>query len=269
MGENQPMKIAVSIVIIEYNSLEEIDICIQNLRNIFNTASYEIIISSNSGYNDVQQKSVKIKYPYAQWVFNKKNGGFAYGMNRGLEIAKGEYLIILNSDVKIKTGINEMIDFLKMHREVGAVAPKIFDSEGVLQDSCRSYMNVVSFLGRNIKRLLTRKNIDYNKHFDYEKTQNVDWVIGSFIMVKSEIYKLTNGLDESYFLYVEDMDWCTRIREKGFEIVYFPAATIEYVGSRAARSSMKYAKIFLKSLFIYWKKFGFFCGYPKRQICYY
>jgi GT2 family glycosyltransferase len=88
-------------------------------------------------------------------------------------------------------------------------------------------------------------------------------------MVKNDVYKATKGLDEGYFLYVEDMDWCTRIRKNGYEIVYFPNAVIEYAGTRAARNSIKYAKVFINSMFRYWKKFGFFFGYPQRDILHY
>ena len=84
-------------------------------------------------------------------------------------------------------------------------------------------------------------------------------------MVSKKAYELTQGMSEDYFMYAEDLDWCTRIRKKGLEIVYYPNAIIEYKGTRSARKSKKYAKIFLKSHITYWKKFGFLFGYPKRK----
>jgi GT2 family glycosyltransferase len=260
------MKKTVSIIVIEYNSLDEIYSCIQNIRQGFQLIEHEIIVSSNSVYSEDKKKSIEQKCFDVKWIFNKNNNGFAYAMNRGLEVATGKYLVISNSDIVIKQGMKNMIDFFESHKEIGAIAPQIVDKSNIIQDSCRPYITVTDFITRHLKRFITNKEIISQKKFDYNKIQTVDWVIGAFIMVKRDVYKLTQGLDEQYFLYVEDMDWCVRIRQNGYEIVYFPNAVIEYAGTRAARNSFKYAKIFTNSIFRYWKKFGFFYAYPKRNI---
>lgn len=259
----------ISIIIIEYYSINEIEYCIKNLKSALESINYEIIISSNSCYSEEKKDIIITTFPTIKWIFNEKNGGFAYGMNRGLEVARGEYLAIINSDVLIKKGLKEMISFIEGHQEVGAIAPQIVDNKDIIQDSCHSYLTLWRYLKKHIKRILTNKAIIYEKKINYSKIQTVDWVIGAFIMVKREVYEKTNGLDEQYFLYVEDLDWCTRIRQVGYEIVYYPHSVVEYVGSRSARKSSKYARIFIKSLFIYWKKFGFFSGYPKRKSFFY
>jgi GT2 family glycosyltransferase len=100
---------------------------------------------------------------------------------------------------------------------------------------------------------------------NYNKVQTVDWLIGAFIMVSRKAYEATGGLDDDLFMYAEDLDWCTRIRQQGFEVVYFPKAVIIYKGTRRARSNSKYAKIFIQSHIKYWRKFGFFYGYPRRK----
>lgn len=85
------------------------------------------------------------------------------------------------------------------------------------------------------------------------------------MMVSREAYTKTGGLDDSFFMYAEDLDWCTRIRQAGFEVVYYADSEIIYKGTRRARSDINYAKIFLRSHLLYWKKFGFVYGYPKRR----
>ena len=146
-----------------------------------------------------------------------------------------------------------MAEFLTTHPEVGAIGPKIVDDENNIQDSCRSYVTLPSYIMRQVKRILFKKDSVLDSKFDYNSVQTVDWIIGAFIMVTREVYEKTGGLCDDYFMYAEDLDWCTRIRKAGYEVVYYPKAQIVYKGTRSARHSWKYMKIFLKSHFLYWK----------------
>lgn len=254
----------ISVVVVEYHSLDEISRCISHYLEIIPDA--EIIISSNSEYNHEEQNRILVDFPNCKWCFNDKNGGFAYAMNEGLKIAAGNYLIISNPDCIVKHGIMSMAEFLSEHSEVGAIAPRIVDEKGILQDSCRPYVTPLRFITRQLSRMLLKKEVILEKHFDYSKIQTVDWVIGAFIMVPKKVCEITRGLSTDYFMYSEDLDWCTRIRKAGFEIVYYPKSEIEYKGSRKARNSSKYARIFIKSLFTYWRKFGFISIKPKKRL---
>ncbi|MCD8260514.1 MAG: hypothetical protein LUD15_02675 [Bacteroides sp.] len=186
-------------------------------------------------------------------------------MNEGLKIARGDFLIIMNPDTRILLGFREMTYFLGVHPEIGAIGPQLIDKEGNIQDSCRNYITLPRFLIRNLKKIFFRQELIHEKGIDYREVQTSDWIIGAFIMVKREVYLRTQGLDTGYFLYCEDMDWRTRIRVQGYEVVYFPSMKVEYTGSRAARSSLKYTRIFLKSLIRYWNRFGYFIIRPKRR----
>ena len=252
----------ISIIIIEYNSLDEIKKCIDKIRNNSKDFDYEIIVSSNSCYSKEKQKEIATGMPYARWTFNEKNGGFGYGMNQGLKISKGEYLVIMNPDVAINSSIHVLAEFLSEHKNVGAVAPQIVGHNGEIQDSCRKFVTPIRFITRQVKRLITKQISVRNKKFDYTKTQTVDCVIGAFIMVKRDVYEKVGGLDDNYFMYAEDIDWCTRIWQNGYQVVYCPKTQVEYEGSRNARTKGKYAKIFIESHIKYWKKFGFVWGYP-------
>ena len=252
----------ISIVIVEYHSLAEIRKFIDEID--FND-NLEIIVSSNSTYPVEEQERIQYSFPQCIWKFNEKNGGFAYAMNNGLSVATGDVLVISNPDCSIRYGLNEMAHFLVNHPEVGAIAPKIIDDTMEIQDSCRHYVTLPRYIMRQVKRILFRKESILEKDYDYNKIQTVDWVIGAFIMVTREVYERTKGLCDDYFMYAEDLDWCTRIRKSGYEIVYYPKAVIEYKGTRSARSSWKYMKIFLRSHFIYWSRFGFINIKPKRS----
>lgn len=258
------MRIDLSFVLLEYHSINDIDCFYETLTNnsVYQKYNCEIIVSSNSEYDLSKQLELKERQTNIIWVFNLYNGGFASGMNEGLKIAKGEYVIILNTDVKFGMDLSPMVEFMEKNAEIGAIAPAIVDEDNNIQDTCRDYITPIRFMKRQMLRLLFQKEVLLDSNRDYTKVQTVDWIIGAFIMVRREAYVVTKGLDTSYFLYVEDMDWCTRIRESGFEIVYFPKTQIEYKGTRSARKSKKYAKIFIKGLFRYWKKF---CLIPPRR----
>lgn len=254
----------LSIVVVEYFSIDEINRCIESISENVHV-SYEIIVSSNSCYDDNQKKSIIVYNENVKWLFNEKNGGFAYAMNQGLKNASGDYLIIMNSDCTINSDLDQMMAFLNKHPEVGIIAPQIKDKSGNIQDTARPYVSVHQFICRQVLRILRHRGVVLERKMDYSKIQTVDWVIGAFMMVTREAYVLTNGLDEKLFMYAEDLDWCTRVREKGKEVVYYPSTTITYKGTRRARKNEKYAKIFIHSHLRYWKKFGFFFGYPKRK----
>lgn len=258
----------ISIVIIEFFSLNELLRCTESSQRGFKN-EIELIISSNSCYSEEQQAEIRAQFPQFKWSFNEKNGGFAYAMNQGLKLATGDYLIIANPDCVFIDKLDVMVDFLQQHPEVGAIAPQIVDENGQIQDSCRHYISVQSFIWRQIRRKITNKEVLLNPRVDYSKIQTVDWIIGAFIMVSRAVYEKTNGLSDDYFMYAEDMDWCTRIRLEGWEVVYYPKVKIQYKGTRSARKNIGSARVFIDSLKTYWKKYGFFWGFPIRKSIFY
>lgn len=265
----------LSFIIVEYHSPNEIRQCITALAQQL-TQPFEIIVSSNSCYSEAERaallsppSSSPASSPTVRWLFNDRNGGFAYAMNRGLQQARGEYLVIMNSDCLLRTPLTAMTDFLRHHPEVGAIAPQMQDQQGHIQDTARPYVSLSSYLRRQFRRVVLRDRRLLNPQMDYSRVQTVDWLIGAFIMVSRRAYELTGGLDDRLFMYAEDLDWCTRIRQAGLEVVYYPRALITYKGTRRARTNLRYARIFVRSHVLYWRKFGFFWGYPKRQECYY
>ena len=210
----------ISFIIIEFHSVEDIKGCIVSIKTGCGNIPYEIIVSSNSCYLPETQNKLKHDFPEIRWSFNKKNGGFAYAMNQGLKIAYGKYMTIVNPDVRIKNGLISMIEFMQSHPSVGAIAPLIVNKQGITQDSARAYVSVQRYVWRNIKRVIGHKSSVLDRNMDYTQVQTVDWVIGAFIMVQKEVYEKTKGMDEYYFMYAEDLDWCTRIRALGYEVVY-------------------------------------------------
>ena len=258
------MSIILSIVVVEYHSIHEVQECAASLEAHIKVP-YEVIVSSNSCYDEKQRQSIDLSNRHVRWIFNSQNGGFAYAMNEGLKQAQGRYMIIMNPDCVVTSDLTSMISFMERHPDVGAIAPQMLDANGNIQDTARPYVSVPRYIWRQMKRVLRQSESVLLNDMNYGQIQTVDWLIGAFIMVSRTAYQQTDGLDSHFFMYAEDIDWCTRIRQAGFEIVYFPEIKIVYKGTRRARSNPKYARIFIKSHIRYWRKFGFFCGYPPRK----
>lgn len=244
----------LSFIIVEYHSAEDVAICSSSIQENMKKMPYnfEIIISSNSMYDLEKQRQLFFKYPRFKWIFNVKNGGFAYAMNQGLKMADGDILVAMNPDVKLKSGMGNMVDFFIAHKEIGLIAPMIRNALGDIQDSYRYFITPWRFIVRHLGRMIMRELFSPV----HNNSIKVDWVCGAFMMMSRVSYESTEGFDDGYFLYCEDMDLCMRMHLKGYEVVYYPMAEVEYEGTRSARQSWKYACIFLKSLLRYWRKFG-------------
>lgn len=240
----------ITSVVIEYNSLNDI----LRFKEAYLGGESELVISSNSLYPKEKQKYIEQEYSWAKWVFNAKNGGFAYGMNEGLKVAKGDVLVVMNPDVKLKSSLQPMIDYLLAHPEVGIIAPKIVDETGTIQDSFRHFITPWGFFLRQLGWIKNKGKLHVK---DFKEPVHGDWVIGAFMMCRRDFYEKVGGLSDDYFMYCEDMDWCKRAHQAGYDVVYFPETMVEYKGTRAARRSWKYAKIHIKSLITYWRKYGF------------
>lgn len=244
-----------SLVVLEYKSVDEILSFQNSAKSVLMEHQWDLVVSSNSQYDAEKQKEIARNSKWGRWQFNSRNGGFAYGMNEGLKVATGDILVIVNPDVKFKTPLEPMIDYLLQHPEVGIIAPKIVDEEGTVQDSFRHFATPFSFVGRQVGRIIHRNKLNVKSA---NTPQKVDWVIGAFMMVRRDFYEKVGGLSEDYFMYCEDEDWCKRAQLSGYDVVYYPDVVVEYKGTRASRRSWKYAKIHIKSLITYWSKYGFF-----------
>jgi len=239
---------SISVVLLEYHSVDEIKTAVDSIRKF--DKECEIVVSSNSLYSAEERSKAISASNEVKWTFNRENGGFGYGMTMGAKVAKGDYIVFLNSDVILQDDFNSMIDYMETNKNVGMIAPQLVDINGKVQDSYRKTITPWNFLLRHVERFL---HIEHNmKRF---QPIIVDWVIGAFMLTKREYFNMVGGFDyKTYFMYVEDMDLCHELKLKGYDTVYYPLSTAQYVGTRAARKNIKYTKIFLRSLFGYWEK---------------
>lgn len=222
----------LSIIIVEYFCLNELKSCLNTIKNKIKGLSYEIIVSSNSCYGQIQQKEIKNELSGIIWISNEDNIGFAKAVNRGIKSSSGKCVLVMNADVRLLGNIISAYNYLMENSWVGMVGPKIIDKAGNLQDSCRKFMNPLEFFIRIIKRSIFKKDVLLDSRFNYNKVQSVDWIIGAFMMAKKEAIVKVSLLDEGYFFYGEDMDWCKRFWNCGYSVAYYPQVVVEYKADR-------------------------------------
>ncbi|MDD5766225.1 MAG: glycosyltransferase family 2 protein, partial [Candidatus Marinimicrobia bacterium] len=266
----------VSVIIVSYNVKEFLYQCIVSLMKSLQGISSEIIVVDNNSA-DGSDEMVRFKFQDFKLISNKENLGFATACNQGLKIAKGQYILLLNPDTLIQEDtIRTMIDFFENHQNAGAAGCKILNTDGSLQQACRrsfptpmtAFPKIVglSWLFPKIKRF-GKYNLTY---LDPDQLAEVDAVSGSFLMFRRTVWEKIGGLDETYFMYGEDLDFCFRIKQAGWKIFYVPfTKIIHYKGESAKLATFDNFITFYRAMDIFVKKnfrksYSIFLGVPLR-----
>ncbi len=175
------------------------------------------------------------RFPGIRLTFNSENIGFARANNQAVRETSGRYLFFVNPDVVLQPETTKtLVDFLEANPHVGAVAPKVLNPDGTLQHSCRRFPTAWSGLF-NRYSLLTRlfPNNRFSRDylmtdFDHASTRQVDWLSGCCLMVSREAFMKVGMFDETYFLFIEDVDLCQTIGRSGYEVVYHPETQVTH-----------------------------------------
>jgi len=223
----------LSIIIVNYNSGEELIVCIKSIKRYLNNVSYEIIVVDNNS-TDHSSELLRINFKNIQKIFLKTNTGYAFANNCAMEQCNGDYILLLNPDTYIKNNsIKQMIDFLDSKTDVGVLGPLLIDPNGKHQLPSSNfpdlkqqvlYMLSWKFLLNRIARS-SEQRVALKLKIPFE----VDWVSGACFMLKRTIYETIGGLDERFFLYAEDVDWCIRIKDSGWKIFCHPSIEVVHI----------------------------------------
>ena len=250
----------ISIIIVNYNSLAYLKKALVSI-NQNNKLSIEIIVMDNASPDDFTLLS--IQFPQINFINNPVNEGFAKANNQGIELAQGKYLMLLNPDTELRNdALQIMFDHMDSNPEVGACGPKLFNSDETLQQSARAFPSIkTAFFGRTTVFTKLFPDNKYSKQEllgndpERKKPQEVDWISGACLMVSREAIKSAGLLDDEYFMYWEDTDWCKRIKDKGFKVIWVPAAEVfHHVGQSSKSLKVKTTLAFHNSAFRYYKK---------------
>lgn len=239
----------LSIVIVEYKDMDILAKAIRSISEASLGIDLEVIIISNSCYSESEQASIRAKFKEIEFIFNQDNLGFARAVNQGTNRASGEFVMLLNPDSELmdKSVLNA-IQFMRNREGVGIVGPKIIDRYGHIQDSCRNFITPGKAISRTARRLLGQSTGGILEEKDYSRSQTVDWVSGACMLVRRSAIDDVGLMDERYFMYVEDMDWCRRYWQHNWEVWYLPNWIVEH---NATRESTHYLNPFNKLLWVH------------------
>lgn len=202
---------------------------------------YEVLVADSATLEPTEML-MREEFPQVRFFPFKENVGFKTLVNVSLEQALGEYVFLINSDILLSPeAVPSMLSYLKGHPEIGILGPKQFNFNGGLQQSCFHFYRPQTILYRRTwigKLPFARKHLHWFTLKDQDLTvpTAVDWIIGSAMLVSKKKAEIVGPLDDRFFMYMEDVDWCRRFWEKGFQVVHFPLAFVHhYHGKGSAR----------------------------------
>ncbi|WP_438434753.1 glycosyltransferase family 2 protein [Gorillibacterium sp. sgz500922] len=251
----------LSIIILNYKTRRLTLDAVASVYQSVTDYAFEIILVDNASGDGLLEEAAD-RYPEIVRIANAENVGFARANNQGMRAARGRYLLLLNSDTVVEPDtLDEMVRFMDRHPQVGASGCKILLPDGQLDKACKRGFPTPSasfYYAFGISRLFP-KNPKYNGyqmgHLDPDLSQPIDCLVGAFLMVRREAYEQVGGLDEAFFMYGEDIDWCYRIKQAGWENWYHPAVRIiHYKGASSRRKPVKIVYEFHRAMALFHRK---------------
>ncbi len=232
----------LSVIIVSWNTL---DLTRQSLATLFETApniEMEVFVVDNNSA-DGSAEMVAKEFPQVHLIKNTDNLGFGKANNQALEFAVGEYIMFLNSDVIVHAGaIQRLVEYLDDHRDVMMVGPKLLNVDGTFQHACRrSLPNPVNSIGYlfGLHKLFPKSELfaSYKKTGDDpDVTAPVDALSGAAMMFRRDVTDTIGGFDtELFFMYGEDLDFCKRVLDRDWQIVYIHEAKITHLGGQSSK----------------------------------
>jgi GT2 family glycosyltransferase len=253
----------ISIVIVSYNTREFIARCLRSLLEDPSDLVREIIVVDNASA-DGSVETIEAEFPRVTLIRNSTNLGYAKAVNQGIRSASGHFFLVLNPDIETGPGsIRALWEFMEATPDAGIVGGKLLNADGTLQMSCRTFYTVPivllrrTFLGRLFpeSKLLRRHLMS---DWDHASDREVDWVMGACMMVRREAYENVGGMDERFFLYFEDVDWCYRMKKHGWKVFYVHSAAMTHHYRRESAKLVPDRKLVshLLSTFRFYDKWG-------------
>ncbi|MBU1131158.1 glycosyltransferase family 2 protein [Patescibacteria group bacterium] len=243
----------ISIIILNYKSLGLVKNCLKAVKDLDLPYKYEIIVVDNNS-QDNSVNYFREHYFDIKLIESSKNLGFSGGNNLGIKKAQGRYILILNPDILILSeAVSKMYKFMEENPHAGIAGPKLLNPDGSLQYSCSRFPDWRlpfyrrTFLGK------TRQGREWTSHYlmkdwDHQTDKKVDSLYGACLMVRQKAIDQAGLLDERYFMYLEDLDWCRRFWQKNWEVWYLARASVIHYHQRESAVGTG-----LKGL---WKKSG-------------
>jgi GT2 family glycosyltransferase len=245
----------LSIIIVNWNTKTLLLQCLESLSQTREGVEREVFVVDNAS-TDGSRAAVGERFPEVNFIQNQVNLGFAKANNQALSLSKGRYILLLNPDTQLKErAIEKLFSFMEAHPEVGATGAQLLNGDGSKQNSIANYPSLsTELLNKRLLRWLFPEKFP-GKEKDYSEPIGVDSVIGACMMVRRDALDRVGLLDEDYFLFLEETDWCYRMKREGWEIYHIPQAEVYHFQGKSAEAERKRAKVeYFRSRYHFFKK---------------
>lgn len=223
----------LSIVVINWNQLEDTTRALESIRAGTGGVDYETILIDNGSSLDASVVELPRRFPDARFVSNDRNLGFGSASNQGIRMASGAYILLLNNDtIVLQNAIGDAVAHLERHPDVGALGVLHYndDASRTIQESAFEYPKPLHEIG---VALGLAKPPERPSQAELTTERDVDWICGSFWLMRRDAIESVGLIDEQFFAYDEDIDWCRRARANGWRIRFLPSAAIVHRGGGA------------------------------------
>ena len=262
----------LGIVLVSYNTCDLLRDCLGSVYESRDDLSFKVVVVDNAS-TDGSAEMVRQEFPQAELVISAHNGGYAYANNLGLKalgfggateveaLGTVTYVLLLNPDTVLPPrALSDMRDFMAARPQVGVAGPRLVLPNGELDRACRRSFPTpqVSFYRMTgLSRLFPRSSRfgAYNlTYLDENQEAEVDSVVGAFMMLHSSAIRKVGLLDESFFMYGEDLDWCYRIHQSGWQVRYNPNCTVLHYKRASSRHSHRAQVEFYRAMLVFYDK---------------
>ena len=230
--------IDVSIIIVNWNTRDILRKCIESVYT--QSRNIELIVIDNAS-TDRSANMVKKLFPHVFLIENQENKGFAAANNQGINIARGRYVLLLNSDtVVLDNAVAKTVRFADAHLDAAVVACRVLNPDKTLQPTCFMFPSILNML---LSTTYLYKLFPKSKFFGRERMtwwdrrdeREVDVVTGCFMLVRREAIEQVGVMDEQFFMYGEETDWCYRFKQTGWKIMFAPVGEIVHLGGQSSQ----------------------------------
>lgn len=251
----------LSIIILNYKTRELTLACLESVFSSATYYNYEVILIDNASNDDIIPK-VNEQYPQVVCIANTDNVGFSIANNQGISIAQGRYVLLLNSDTIVQTDtLDVMLHFMDENPTVGASGCKIVLPDGSLDKACKRGFPTPSasfYYAFGFSKLfpkIPRFNQYQLGYLSPDDAYPIDSLVGAFMLIRREVIEQVGMLDEEFFMYGEDIDWCYRIKEAGWVNYYYPRTQIVHLkGASSRRKPFKIIYEFHRAMILFHNK---------------
>jgi hypothetical protein len=252
----------VSTVIINWNTRDVLRDCLASVYANTKNIAFEVIVVDNAS-SDGSVDMVRSEFLQVELIVNVENRGFAAANNQAIAVAKGRYVLLLNSDTVILDGaLDKMVAFADSHPEAGIVTCRVLNGDRKLQPTCFMFPSVLNmflwaaYLSRLFptSRFFGRERMTW---WNRDDVREVDVATGCFMLVRCIAIEKVGLLDERFFMYGEETDWCYRFGKTGWKILFTPDAEIVHLGGASTRQAGSEMFLqYIKSMLLFFKKHG-------------